>query len=138
MEIGKICWSGTDPIKRIPLPKLIYKPQTKKLIDITNKIINLYITYQSNLEDIHAMIYIAATAVLICNKQKPFESNIIKEKCIIRKPKWQTRIEDKIVNLLYTRHGKDGIKNPTKEKQQITYFKQTKKSSTRRSLSKKM
>lgn len=101
IEIGKISWIGTDPTKRHALPKLIYKTDTKKLIDTMNKIIKQYITYQNSLEYIHTIIYIAAASVLICNGQNPIKSPTShhKDKCRISKPKWQGRIENKITKL---------------------------------------
>ncbi|XP_031332121.1 uncharacterized protein LOC116162618 [Photinus pyralis] len=101
METNIALWTGTDPTKRETLPKLIFKKETKQLINLMNhNIISQYVTEDSNLEELHLVTYAAAKTVLACNGQFTKQTvNLKLTSTKQKKPKWQQRIETKINKL---------------------------------------
>lgn len=100
METNLLIWKNSDPTKRPALPKLQYKTNTQNLIKImNNQVINTVLDDSCTLEDIHTTIYAAATTILTLNNQKisPTQRKISNEK-----PRWQRRLENKIINLRAT------------------------------------
>lgn len=88
-------WKGINPENRTPLPKLIYNKHTSNIINTINEKLKNHIERTDTLEDIHLLIYAAATTAITQNKQ-----NIPEQRIQIRrnktKPKWQIRLENKI------------------------------------------
>lgn len=98
LEANLMKWDGSDPTRRPPLPKLKFNRQTQQLLFTMNEILPKHLEENSDINRIHTLIYAAATSVLTCNKQeliRPFD----RKSNLVRKPKWQIRLERKIYNI---------------------------------------
>lgn len=90
-------WTGINPENRPQLPKLIYKKDTFTIIFTVNAQLENYLYNTDTLEDIHLLVYAAATTVLKQNKQ--LTQNKTNHKTKQAKPKWKIRLENKINNI---------------------------------------
>nr|CAH7720376.1 unnamed protein product [Callosobruchus chinensis] len=67
-------WCGTNPVLRDPLPRLIFKSNTKQILHAINaNLIPQFLTNDSNLEDIHTVIYSAAATTLIRSEKQFYQ-----------------------------------------------------------------
>lgn len=94
IQTNIIKWKGINPANRTPLPKLIYNKYTPNIINMVNSKLGNHTGETNTLEDIHLLIYAAATTVITLNKQNIPDQPIQKRKK--SKPKWQIRLENKI------------------------------------------
>ncbi|XP_047539184.1 uncharacterized protein LOC125072598 [Vanessa atalanta] len=93
-------YSGTDPLIRPRLHKIKYSPQLYNLIQIFNQnILNRFISEDTQLIDIHTLIY--CTALVITEEVNPKQiENMQRTKTKqTNKPPWQQRLEKDIEKL---------------------------------------
>lgn len=91
-------WRDTNPNARAAIPKLRYSHKIENTVKLINtKLIRNFITDDSDLEEIHLVIYACACATTVLNGQKLFTNEKSPKKP--RKPAWQIRLERKIEKL---------------------------------------
>lgn len=92
-------YSGMDPAARPKLPKLRYSPKTTELIRIFNETILVdYVTENSELTDVHTLIYCTAAVISEDLGYKIQHKNTQTHKNR-DKPPWQIRLEKDIEKL---------------------------------------
>lgn len=94
IETNIIKYQGLNPVNWTPLPKLMFKKDTNDIINTVNLQLEQHICVTSTLEDLHLLVYAAATTVITLNKQ--LTENRTNHKRENYKPKWQIRLENKI------------------------------------------
>lgn len=100
METNMTIWKHSDPTKRPPLPRLIFKRNSHILIKIMNEqILKNHIKPECCLEHLQTIVYSAASTILKCNDQKITKHVSHTKNKTPKKPKWQVRIEQRIQNL---------------------------------------
>lgn len=95
-------YEGLDPTLRPTIPKLKIMKGTLQIISKVNDVIGNKIKTETNLEQLHYLIYIGAYTVCTQNQQKintsSNESNT-KQKCEEYIPAWERRLTNKIKEL---------------------------------------
>lgn len=94
LETNLTRWNGSNPTKRARLPKLHLGKETLINVARMNGILSEYTHNTQSLEELHTLIYCAASAVVSLNNQRA-HVNILNN-TMKRKPSWQIRIETKI------------------------------------------
>ncbi|KAF2903383.1 hypothetical protein ILUMI_02806 [Ignelater luminosus] len=89
-------WTGTDPNKRKPIPRLTYNKRNHEIVNRMNAIFLKYVSIESTIEDIHLLIYCAALTINDLTKTATPLNQLHKKK---QKPKWQIRIEKRTQTL---------------------------------------
>lgn len=94
-ETNMLKYNGIVPHLRPKLPKLIYKMNTENTIREVDAIIATKIKMETNIEELHTLIYIGAITVLQLNEQTVVTTEKRKEHRT-HKPPWERRLENKI------------------------------------------
>lgn len=87
-------WRGIEPSKRPYLPKLQESKRTYVDVVAINKILPEYVERTGSLQELHTLIYCAATTILMVNEQKIH--NTKQKYARERKQPWQIRLEKKV------------------------------------------
>ena len=93
-EKNFMLYDGLSPLEKPRLPKVIFKPPTKAVINEINQILDSKITPETTIEELHSLIYTGALTTLNLNNQGVTVIN--KRKNYTRIPPWQHRLNTKI------------------------------------------
>ncbi|CAK1582520.1 unnamed protein product [Parnassius mnemosyne] len=100
LKTALIQYSGMDPAARPKLPKLKYTPKLSYLVHLFNRIIlNQYISEDTQLLDVHTLIYCTALVISEELNYKITEYTGSTRSKVISKPAWQQRLERDIEKL---------------------------------------